>query len=85
MVNPDVFEEEMKESLFSFERDPNSDDWEVMVKREFKIIFQLELDTDVALFTMCYDIFRDKIKQSMKDSISLFSNLPLKAQIFEFI
>lgn len=86
MIRLDVYEEEMKESLFALEREPEKDDWEVLLRREFKIIFQLELETDVALFTKCYDIFREKIKQSMvKDSISLFSNVPLKAQIFEFI
>lgn len=39
MVGHDTYEEEMKESLFAFEREPEKDDWEVMVQREFKIIF----------------------------------------------
>lgn len=39
MIDLDTYAEEMKESLFSFERDPESDEWLTILKREFRIIF----------------------------------------------
>lgn len=86
MVNVESYSEEMKESLFAFQRDPENDEYLAMLKREFKIIFQLELEEDQDLFNKSLEIFKAKIVKAMKEeSLSLFENVPLKAQIFEFL
>ena len=94
MIDRDVYIEEMKESLFSYQRNPESEEWLLILKREFKIIFQLEAEceSNQEIFNKCFEIFRPKIELSMSSSglesvppLSLFENFPLKLEIFEFL
>ena len=86
MVDVGTYTQEMKESLFSYQLNPESDEWILMLKREFKIIYQLESDQDH--FDKTFGIFKPKIEKSMSDKetpLSLFENVALKAEIYEFL